>query len=150
MNQNRRLLCRGLSRLILFFCCFFICFSCGRKAPPLPPNSFEPPVVQNIEAKYDGDKLKLTWPKPEGKAEEEVGGFYVYRSKEKPGSICKECPVRFDKIAQIAHDPVSAVFEKRITYTETLEKGYHYKFRVTSYSIYGDEGAPSEVMDIDY
>jgi len=80
-----------------------------------------------------------------------LAGFYVYRSKEKIGDLpCSQCPERFDKVADIGYDTVSLMIEKQAVYTEVLEKGYRYKYRVTSYSAYGDEGQPSGEVTVDY
>jgi hypothetical protein len=147
MHQNFRLI------FIVFtiVCCVSLTSSCGRKALPLPPKISEPPVVEKIKADLNVDKLQLTWPLPETVEADDLAGFYVYRSKEKSGdSPCSQCPGRFDKVADIAYDTVSILFEKRVVYMERLEKGYQYKYRVTSYSAYGDEGLPSDEVTITY
>jgi hypothetical protein len=125
--------------------------SCGRKAPPLPSESIEPPVVEKIKGGQDNGKLRLTWSIPERGKAEALAGFYVYRSKEKIGDLpCSQCPERFDKVADIGYDTVSLMIEKQAVYTEALEKGYRYKYRVTCYSAYGDEWQPSGEVTIDY
>jgi hypothetical protein len=131
--------------------CLFPAISCGRKALPLPPKTSEPPVVENLKADQIDGKLQLTWPIPKTAESDELAGFYVYRSKEKSSDLpCSQCPVRFDKVGDIAYDTVSILFEKKVVYTEIIEKGYQYKYRVTGYSAYGDEGLPSEEITIDY
>jgi hypothetical protein len=138
-----------------FFLVIIVCVSlasaCGRKALPLPSKISKPPVVEKIKADLDDDKLQLTWPIPKASESDDLSGFFVYRSKEKSGdSPCSQCPVRFDKVADISYDSVSIVFEKQAVYMEKLEKGHQYKYRVTSYSAYGDEGLPSGEVTIDY
>ncbi len=131
--------------------CVSLAVSCGRKAMPLPPKTLEPPVVQKIKADLKEDTLQLIWPIPETKDPEALAGFYVYRSKEKSGdSPCSQCPARYDKVADIAYDTVSIMFEKQAVYTERLVKGYRYQYRVTSYSAYGDEGSASDGVTITY
>jgi hypothetical protein len=131
--------------------CVSLAISCGRKALPLPPKTSEPPVVENLKADQIDGKLQLTWPIPETAESDDLAGFYVYRSKEKSGdSPCSQCPMRFDKVGDIAYDTVSILFEKKVVYTEKIEKGYQYKYHVTSYSAYGDEGLPSNEATINY
>ncbi|MCU0597886.1 MAG: hypothetical protein MUE70_01340 [Desulfobacterales bacterium] len=131
--------------------CVLLAVACGRKDLPLPPKIIEPPVVEKIKADLNGDKLQLTWPIPKTDEADALAGFYVYRSKEKAGAPpCSQCPVRFDRAADIAYDSVSLMIEKNAVYSEKLEKGCQYKYRVTTYSAYGDEGLPSEEVTVIY
>jgi hypothetical protein len=151
MHQNLRLISIRVFFLLAIMGCMFVEVSCGRKAPPLPPKAIAPPVVEKIKAGQDNGKLRLTWPIPDVHETEALAGFFVYRSKEKASDLpCSQCPVQFDKVADIAYDSFSLKFEKQAVYTENLERGYQYKYRVTSYSAYGDEGQPSGEITIDY
>lgn len=119
----------------------------------MPPKTIELPVVDKINSDLQGDNLRLTWsvPKLQGQQEEELAGFYVYRSKDKIGEEgCNGCPVRFERIAVIPYDKMSAMLKSEIVYPELLEKDYYYQYRITCYAQYGDEGAPSGVIRIDH
>jgi hypothetical protein len=96
---------------------------------PLPPKISEPPVVEKIKADVNEGKLQLEWPIPETAESDELAGFFVYRSKEKSGDLpCNQCPVRFDKVGDIAYDTVSILFEKKVVYTEKSKRNY-YKYQ---------------------
>ncbi len=127
---------------------------CGKKAPPMPPGRSQPPTVDDLGARVDGDTLKLTWtvPREKGKVRSGVSGFMVYRSKMSPsGSDCKDCPLLFKRVAQM---PVEAkgpgnLKKDSMTYYETLEKGYRYIYKVTSYSK-GATGNDSNYVELIY
>ena len=112
---------------------------CGRKAPPIPPSQIQPPAVNDLSASIDGDTLTLTWtiPQEKGKATSGLSGFIVYRSK-KPlsESDCRDCPVLFKRVADIPIEVSDSGNLKKghMTYYETLEKGYRYIYKVTSYT----------------
>jgi hypothetical protein len=151
MHLNQRLIIDKGLWLILMMIFFFSGVACGRKAVPLPPKAIEPPVLGTIKGSQSDGKLRLSWPIPEKIETEALAGFYVYRSKEKLNDLpCSQCPDRFDKVADIPYDSVSLMLEKHAVYSEILEKGYQYKYRVTSYSAYGDEGPPSGEVTVDY
>ncbi len=149
-GQSKRFFFKWNLLLTVVFC-FLGALSCGRKAFPLPPRISQPPGVENIQAELRGDQLQLSWPVPDSSAPEDLAGFYVYRAKEKSSDIpCTQCPATFNRVADMAYDPVSIKIEKNAVYRETLEKGYRYQYRVTSYSVDGDEGPFSKVVRIDY
>jgi hypothetical protein len=151
MHRNQRLSINKGLWLTLIIIFFISGAACGRKAPPLPAEAVEPPVVENLKGGQENGKLRLAWPMPEKVKAEALAGFYVYRAKDKLTDLpCSQCPDRFDKVADIPFDSVSLVLEKHVAYTEILEQGYRYRYRVTGYSAYGDEGPPSGVITIDY
>lgn len=133
-----------LQVLILIWVFFFIS-GCGKKAPPKPPHQVLLPAVNDLSLNKDGDKLNLSWsvPKVKEKIIQGLAGFIVCRSK-KPISAfeCRNCPIMFERVADIPIDIKSSGSLKKdtMTYTETLEKGYSYAYKVTAY---GDNGMRS-------
>lgn len=124
--------------------------ACGRKAPPLPPSSVEPPVVDGIEAIREGDKVHLSWPVPdwEGGPSNELAGFFVYRAVIDPKVDCAGCPARFTRVADVRLDRAALAFNGKSGYTDTIEPGRIYKYQVTSYTQDGAESEPSETITV--
>jgi len=130
---------------------FLIC-ACGKKAPPLPPAHYELPVVEDIASEMVGNELILTWPMPEWDPPEgvELAGFNVYRAKLRLTEACETCPVRFKKAATVEVDRLAIELGSDLEYREKLEKGYHYRYKITAYTHTGEEGADSSAVTINY
>jgi len=146
--------CRSIIVQILIIAAFSIFLSgCGKKAPPKPPEQKEPPAVDDLSPNIDGNKLKLTWTIPEvkGKVKSGLGGFYVFRSKKSVSeSDCKKCPVVFKQVSDISleDDSKNLGKDRRAFYTEALEKGYRYIYKVVAYTNNGVTGKDSNIIDL--
>ena len=122
-----------------YFLVIILCITaCGVKGPPVPPRQIQPPAVADLNADVKDGILNLTWtiPKPENK-KAATAGFTVYRSKipaSKPD--CEKCPLLYQGIGTF---PVNAEDVERgmVSYSETLEKGFKYIYKVTGHT---DEG----------
>ena len=124
---------------------------CGRKAPPVAPRSEKPPLVNDLSGQMDGSTLKLAWTIPTHKERNPAGlvGFFVYCSK-KPLSEaeCKDCPIRFKRVATVLIKRGLERPKKDImTYDEILEKGYRYIYKVVLYYDTGVTGTDSNWVD---
>ena len=76
-----------------------------------------------------------------------MSGFYVYRSKTAVSEPeCKDCPVLFTRLTDI---PITGRVgeEKTFSYTEILEKGYRYIYKVTVYSKFGLVSSDSNYVE---
>jgi len=144
--------CRSIIVQILIIVAFSVFLSgCGKKAPPKPPHQEEPPIVDDLSYSLDGDRLKLTWTTPEVKQEvkSDLGGFYVFRSKEPVSkSDCKNCPVIFKRVADILLQDTESSGRDSIKYAETIEKGYRYIYKVVVYTNNGVIGKDSNIVDL--
>ena len=115
--------------------------SCGKKGPPVPPRAVPPPAVPRLSMELEGDELTLIWTAPEGSRRmiSDLGGFLIYRSKQSLSAPeCKDCPILFTRIATVPYAGQTPGTE-RITYSETLEKGFRYIYKVTVFSKSGIE-----------
>jgi hypothetical protein len=84
--------------LLLFF--GFLLGACGKKAPPQPPLKKELPEVKDLRAVVEASGVRLTW--TVAKADEDIKGFNVYRSKPRPeASDCPGCTRDFELITSI-------------------------------------------------
>jgi hypothetical protein len=157
--RNRKKLYRNFdTHLILPFSILIIfvllVLGCGKKAPPVPPRQKKPPAVNDLRASIDGGILKLTWtiPREKGTIMPSLSGFIVYRSKMLlSGSDCKNCPVPFKRVADIPIEAKDPEYMKKgnSTYTETVEKGYRYIYKVIVYKK-GVTSSDSNYVDLIY
>jgi len=126
---------------------------CGRKSPPVPASYQELPVVGDVTAGLEKNNLRLSWTLPEckGNPDDQVSGFFVYRYMGKKASLeCKDCPVQFQRVAEIPLRDMDTMLKSKIIYQETLLPGQYYYYRVSCYSKTGDEGDMSKTVKIDY
>ena len=148
-----RLINKGFGRGLIAIFSILICIvvfsaACGRKAPPVPPCQARPPAVDDLSSSIDGDMLKLSWTIPDEKVKI-ASGFIVYKSKTSLSeSVCKKCPVLFKQIADIPIEEKD--INKKITYNETLEKGYRYIYKVTVYTNTEAVGKDSNYIEFDH
>ena len=138
----------------------FLCFAaivalvflaaCGKKADPLPPVQYRLPVVDDLSAKQEGTKLILSWSLPDWDPPAGVSlkGFFVYRAREDLKSACEGCPVRYQRVDQVGIGDFAEVFGTDIKYREALERGYHYRYKVSAFTYTGREGADSNIVRI--
>jgi len=122
--------------------------ACGKKGPPVPQTFVPPPVVEGLQIILEDNVAMLRWPIPEWeeRGEDFLSGFHVYRSQTAAEKSCKDCPVRFKKVADIQIKNNTSAG----SYTEALETGYQYSFKVSGYTDSGYEGDKSETVTIDF
>ena len=136
--------------LFLFVILFFTFLpSCGKKGPPVPPKIAPLPVVGDLSKNIAGDLLTLAWPLPRqnGKIPGDLAGFKVFRARTSViDSACKDCPDHYRLVADM---PVlGRIKNNRLTYQETLEPGYLYKFKVRLYTDRGAESRDSNIVEV--
>ena len=138
----------ALTALFVLVC---LVISCGKKGPPVPPRYIEPPAITDLTSQIEADQITLTWGIPEGKRGVSVlVGFFVYRSRKAiTAAACKDCPILFTRIANV---PIQAeMLEKKVaTYSETLEKGFRYIYKVTAYTNAGLISGDSNYVEFTY
>lgn len=150
-NQCRRLL-NGKKHhvfcLAMLTALMILLFACGKKGPPIPETFTPPPVVEGLQIILEDNMAMLRWPIPEWeeKGEDFLAGFFVYRSKTAAEKTCADCPVRFKKVAEIQIKNNTSAG----SYTEQLEAGFQYSFKVSGYTDSGHEGEKSETVTIDF
>jgi len=122
------------SGLFLALCSItFFLLACGKKGSPIPPREKPPAAIKDLKEKIQGDELTLTWTVP---SLNRLSGFYVYRSKKSiKEPECRSCPILFTRIADISLETLDD--KELFSYSETIEKGYHYIYKVTAYSVVG-------------
>jgi predicted small lipoprotein YifL len=125
---------------------------CGKKGPPVPPDIAPPPPVENLKANLSGNRAQLSWEAPEsGDSAAEPDGYLVYRSKKSAESDCGDCPDIFEKVADVsAKTGIFRGLADTATYSETLEKGYVYRYKVMVYSDRGPASDYSNTVEVSF
>jgi len=117
-------------------------WGCGKKGPPEPPTGSRPARVRDLGYGVSKNTIKLSWtiPRPDETAQLPISGFLIFRSQQSLiERECPNCPVQFKTIGDV---PVRGpgpgqAGEAPITFTETIEPGYRYIYKVNGYS--GDD-----------
>jgi hypothetical protein len=133
----------------------FLWIGCGRKGPPLPPRRPLPPVVKDLEYSVHNNRVELSWtvPSAEGRSAAPATAVKVFRSRlsaEEAG--CENCPIRYSVSGDIPIHKKRSEKSKptRMSYTEFVEPGYRYIYKVTVYDEYGIGGKDSNVVKFDH
>lgn len=133
---------------IAIFC--FLIFSlaaCGKKGPPIPPETLPLPPVTGLEAGLIGNTSELSWTVQRGKNVPAPDGFRIYRSKRSilDSEECPGCPDVFEMVAEMATAfSLWGRTESRFNYSEDLEADYIYRYKISAYT---DSGMISEWSD---
>jgi len=106
---------------------------CGVKGPPIPPKMMLPPPVQDLQGRVEDGRVVLTWTppgRPSGRVMD-VAGFRVYRSRiPLSDSDCPSCPLRFEQAAELS---LGGDARARMTFSEALQAGHGYTYKVVGY-----------------
>ena len=117
-------------------------WGCGKKGPPEPPTGSRPPAVTDLGYAISKNTVNLTWtvPQPDETARLPVTGFLIFRSlRPLLEADCPNCPMLFKIIGDVpARGPGAGQPEAPpISFTETIEPGYRYRYRVNGTSADG-------------
>jgi len=124
---------------------------CGVKASPSIPSQIILPEVKDLKYDLKDSVLNLTWTIPGTEDEKAVlKSFRVYRLKKSLAeNECKKCPVLYESSGKIIIKDED--LEKgRISYTEILEKGHDYTYKVVGYTKKETAGNDSNTINFIY
>ena len=132
-----------------------VMWGCGKKGPPEPPTGSRPPRVRNLGYGISKDILKLSWtiPQPHEKAQLPISGFMIFRSQQPTiERECANCPILFKTVGDV---PVRAPGsgqpgEPLVRFTETIEPGYRYIYKVNGYSADGIRSRNSNFVEFTF
>lgn len=117
---------------------------CGKKGPPVAPRTIPLPVVADLSQAVKDGVVTLTWSAP---AAGGVAGFHLLRAKIPIAEAdCEDCPYVFERIADIPLESPSAA----LTFSEPLETGYRYLFKINVYTTAETVGEDSNTVDFVY
>jgi hypothetical protein len=107
---------------------------CGRKELPSAPRQVPPQPVTDLRVRLTGNQVELIWSFSKAlSGSEPIKGFGVFRASESVSESCSGCPFLFQRVADIpfleGQDGASVM-----TYRDTIESGYRYRYKVICYS----------------
>ena len=111
---------------------------CGKKTPPVPPESAVPAPVADLSSEVDplGVTLHWTWPRKteKGVALRRVSEFVVERAEDPADGFCGDCPLHYQAVASLEGGPLPEHPEAAsLSYRDqNLRPGYHYAYRIRS------------------
>ena len=145
--------CKWLVGLILVAGAFsLVGQGCGKKGPPVPPMRPAPPVAQDLSHTIQGDMVELSWTLPaasDGRAAE----IKVLRATQTGEEIgCEGCPLRFGVAAEIPihHKAFAESAPRTLRFTEKIDPGYRYIYKVIVFDENGIGGQESNVVKFDH
>ncbi len=118
--------------------------ACGKKGWPSPPKVIPPQSVTDLRSRVSGLQVELLWSVPPvADGAEPATHFLVQRSVDPVSETCKGCPILFTRIADIP-----ATSEHTVTWQDTIQKGYRYRYKVVGYSGGGLAGKDSNMIEV--
>jgi predicted small lipoprotein YifL len=124
---------------------------CGKKGPPIPPDTPSLFPVTKVDAKLlDDNVLELSWIAQAGKGASVPDGFRIYRSKQSLADPeCPGCPDVFEMVSELTVAfSLWGWTERQVNYHETLEDGYIYRYKVMAYTYSGLTSEWSNTVEV--
>ena len=129
--------------------------ACGVKTNPVPPNIAPPPAVTRLAGSLDEGRVNLSWTipvkGPRGTAP--ISGFRILRARTPlTGEPCEDCIPRFVQVREMGLYPGVGTLPQgqEMSYSEKLDPGFEYRFKVVSYSENGIEGSDSNSVVLQF
>ena len=127
-------------------------WGCGKKGPPVPPTGAMTPSVTDLAYEISQNTVKLSWtlPQPSETAQLPITGFLIYRSQQSTlEAACPNCPIVYKNIGDVpAKGPGSGESRRAtITFTQVIEPGYRYIYKVNGYSNDGIRSKTSNIVE---
>ena len=129
---------------------------CGKKGPPRPPRQPLPPAVKDLDYVVHNNIVQLSWTVPgkeESRSAAPPAAVKVFRSRmSAEDASCENCPIRFAVSADIPVYKQRSDKSKpiRMSYSEFVETGYHYVYKVTVFDENGIGGKDSNIVRFDH
>ena len=133
----------------------FVWLGCGKKGPPRPPKRPLPPAVEDLRYAVQGDMVELSWTHPAA-AEDNASrpaSIKVFRAVLSGEEIkCENCPVRYEAVAEIPIHTKGTSKEgpRTLRYSEKIDPGYRYIYKVIVFDKYGIGSKNSNVVQFNY
>ena len=135
MISGKKPVIRFSIKLLIAAMLIGICIlGCGRKEMPSAPRQVPPQPVKDLRVRLTGNQVELVWSFSKAlSGSEPITGFGVFRASEPVSESCSGCPFLFQRVADIpfleGQDGASIM-----TYRDTIESGYRYRYKVICYS----------------
>ncbi|MGD9972310.1 MAG: hypothetical protein AB7S77_04550 [Desulfatirhabdiaceae bacterium] len=120
---------------------------CGRKTLPVSPVQIEPAAVTDLSGKLTGASIDLIWSIPE--SDPPVSRFVVYKaSRAIAEGECANCPLAFVKAAEVPAVHSKGDAADRMTFSQSVKKGYVYTYKVIGIAEKGVVSGDSNLAEI--
>ena len=129
---------------------------CGKKGPPRPPRRPLPPAVKDLAFIVHNDIVELHWTVPgqeDNRSAALPAAVKVFRSRlPAEEANCENCPIRFAESGDIPIHRKRSEKSKpiKMRYSEFVEPGYRYIYKVTVFDEYGIGGKDSNTVKFDH
>jgi hypothetical protein len=129
---------------------------CGKTGPPRPPRRPLPLAVKDLDYVVHNNIVQLSWTVPgkeESRSAAPPAAVKVFRSRmSAEDASCENCPIRFAVSADIPVYKQRSDKSKpiRMSYSEFVETGYHYVYKVTVFDENGIGGKDSNIVRFDH
>jgi hypothetical protein len=141
-------------QMLLLFVLVLGLTACGIKKDPVPIAEPKPLAVTDLAHTIKDETVTLTWTLPKGQRfRSYVAGFVVYKSKEDvKKERCTGCPILFSPVADMPVDINRQGGDKTLgfTFSEPLEKGFRYIYKVTIYLKSGTVSDDSNLIEFTF
>ena len=128
--------------------------ACGIKKDPVPIAEPNAAAITDLAHSLKDEMVTLTWTLPEGEQfRSHVAGFVVYKSKEEvKQERCQGCPILFTPVADIPAgvSRAGSTSATAFTFSEPVEKGFRYAYKVTVYLKSGTASNDSNLVEFTY
>jgi len=151
----------SLSRLLLSLAFYFsiatflTTFGCGKKGPPLPPDTLVPEAVAGLYAEGRPGGLLISWFLPEensdGSGLVDLAGFKLYKRKD--NEKCPDCPSYFPEYFEIDLELREGYYLKGKSFyfmDGLVDDGGSYSYKVAPFNKSGYFGDFSDVLDAEF
>jgi hypothetical protein len=138
---------RAWPALALFSSFLFAVAGCGKKAMPSPRSVETTAPVCGLCAEKIGDRVNLAWRTAGCGKGAPAARFVVYRFREKSeNEPCPKCPRPFSVAGTVEAKPGGV---SQGLYSEQVEAGYRYVFKVVPVADSGKQGPESDEVPIE-
>ncbi len=145
--------CQPGSVVLILFAFLLFNGGCGRKGPPVPPETIIPPAIKDLKAEVVRQKVWLSWsvPTKNGSVFDGIEGFEVFRHKAGDSTeICSGCPIPFSELAEIKLVSLesSRIEGNAVTFYDRVEPGYRYAYKVRVHHESGGVSNDSNIVKV--
>ncbi len=133
----------------------FLGIGCGQKGSPRPPRRPLPPAVKDLAGTVHDGMVELSWTVAGtgGRSASSPAAVKVFRSRSSAAeSGCENCPIRYSVSGDIPIQKKRSEKSEsiRMSYTEFVEPGYRYIYKVIVYDEDGRGGQDSNIVQFDH
>ena len=123
---------------------------CGRKGPPVAPQTLPPTPVADLAVRLEGAMAVLSWTVPSIPPAPLPDGFRIYRARLGPDD-CPGCPLLFQKIGTLDLDAVARPARGEpwsLAWQDAVEPGFRYVYKVTACTGHDRFGQDSNLVRV--